>query len=750
MTVPSRNGREITLLDIATHRSSLTRMPTNMVPTGDGAYPTYTIDMLYEFLSEHELRRDIGVEYEYSNIAVALLGHALERASGKTYEQLLRERILDPLGMRMTSTKVEGEVRAWMTVGHDEMGLVAPYRNWPNLPAMGALRSTAEDILRFVAANTGPPTSQVERSMRDAHKVRNTIDANADIGLNWRVMKFGDKRIITHGGATRGFRAFVGFDPDAGVGVVLLANYPISSRDIALHLINPDIPLGDTPVADRIEVFVPENILKTYVGEYELRPTFVINVTLENDGLYVQATGQNKFPVFPKSDTKFFARVVNAQISFTKDDGGAVDGLILHQGGRSTPAPRRIAVGVPLAPAEAAAASLPGRKANLASAILGEERLLRILTPEGYELSTSTQYPVMFVLDGEPSLHQASGVARSLADRGQGPGMIVVHTTAPTPAQRSASSTFITDELRPWVEAEYRAAAFTVLVGDVETLAGVPESFGTIAVSADRSMNASYAGDRGSSTGAADPHVALRDGLTWLFDGWELADLQELASQPGGEGWEQIDAHYAELSDRFGYRVVPHENVADVAARTHAQQGRWNDAVRELERNAVLHPGSARVFNHLGDAYRVLCRSEESRAYYSKAYGMAREMKYANVSNYAMEFNRITNEIESGRECKGPVSERGEVEVDVAVLESYAGEYQFSSRFSVVVTFESGRLSIQPTGQEKSPIYAESETKFYSKVAPVEFTFIRNESGEVTGVVMQQNGRDVTGRKVSG
>ncbi len=239
-----------------------------------------------------------------------------------------------------------------------------------------------------------------------------------------------------------------------------------------------------------------------------------------------------------------------------------------------------------------------------------------------------------------------------------------------------------------------------------------------------------------------------RDGLAWLFAGWELADIATLAAQPGGEGWATIDAHYAELSERFGYRVVPHEDVADIAARTHAREGRWDDAVRELERNAVLHPGSARVFNHLGDVYRVLCRSEESRANYSKAYDMAREMKYDNVSNYAMEFNRIKSEIESGRECKGPVSERSEAEVDATILESYTGEYQFSSRFSVVVTFEEGKLWVQPTGQERSRIYAESETRFYSRAAPVEFTFTTNQSGEVTGVVMHQNGRDVPGRKV--
>ena len=528
VTVPSRNGREITLLDITTHRSSLTRMPTNMVPTGTGAYPKYTIDMLYEFLSGHELRRDIGVEYEYSNIAVALLGHALERAANKTYEQLLRERILDPLEMRTTSTKVEGAVREWMTVGHDGRGLVAEYRNWPNLPAMGAIRSNAEDLLRFVAANTGVSTSQIERAMRVSHEARNAVNDNTDIGFNWHVMKFGEKRIITHGGATQGFRAFIGFDPDLGVGAVVLANSPIAIRDIGLHLINPDIPLRDAPVADRVEVAVSSDVLEIFVGEYELRPGFAINITLEEGGLFAQGTAQNKFPVFPESETKFFARAVNAQLTFTTNESGAVTGMILHQNGTDRPARRRIALGVPLASAEDVQASLPGRKTSIMSAALGEERALRVLTPQGYELSLSSRYPVLYVLDGERPLHHASGVTQSLADRERGPDMIVVHTAAPRIEQRDDFLRFVTGELQPWVATEYRAASLTVLVGDVESVVSAPESFATIAIGPDQS---------GPHLGRPDMDAFRTDAEEFLLDRVlprpALPDLLRLHPRPG-------------------------------------------------------------------------------------------------------------------------------------------------------------------------------------------------------------------------
>ncbi len=757
VTVPSRDGKEITLLDIATHRSSLTRMPTNMFPDPSGAYPEYTIEQLYEFLSKHELRRDIGSEFEYSNIAVALLGHALERVGGGSYEEVLQERILEPLGMQMTSTRVEGELRNWMTVGHDALGLVAPYRNWPNLPGMGALRSNVEDLLVFLAANTGPPESRLERVLRNAQEVRNTVNDDADIGLNWLVRKVGESRIITHGGATRGFRAFVGFDPDTRVGAVVLANSSHGIGDIGYHLINPEFPLTSAPVVDREEIEVAQDILTSYVGEYELRPSFVMNVTHEDGDLFVQATGQGKVPVFAESETKFFAREVNAQFSFTVDELGTVTALTLHQNGRNQPALRRKTPGVPLASTDDAEPDLPGERKTIASAVLGSERALRTVTPAGYNLSMSTRYPVLYVIEGDRPLHYAAGVTRSLYDGEKMPGMIVVHVgSVPSGDGRNDFLNFLTDELRPWVADQYRTAPFNVLASDsdaalfaTQVLMQDPDAFQAyVSVDPGSSVQVTFREEWKSPNESADPHSGLREGLEWLFDGWELANIAALAAQPGGEGWVEINAHYAELSDRFGYEVVPHEDVADIAYRAFMRQGRFDDAIRELERNRELNPGSARVWNHLGDLYRLLCRREESKENYSKAFELAREMSYSNVSNYEMELGRITSEIESGGECTSP-ADRTDVEVAQEVLETYVGKYELSSSFSITVTLEDGALFAQPTGQGKFSLFAESETKFFMKAVEVQITFTKDDSGAVTGIILHQSGRNAPGRRVN-
>ena len=295
---------------------------------------------MYAFLSGHELRRDIGSEFEYSNLAVGLLGHALARAADTDYEGLVKDRIFDPLGMDMSTITLSGDTEAWMVRGHDAQGNVTSLWDIPTMAGAGAIRSNMDDMLVFLAANTGSPESDLERSMRASHEVRAAMVEGMEVGLNWITRSVGDDRIVWHNGGTGGFRTFMGFDPDRGVGAVVLINSGHGADDIGFHLINSAVPLRPAPAppAERTEIAVPEAILETYVGAYELTPQFVIEVTLDDGALFVQATAQPTFPVFAESETFFFLKVVDAQVTFTKDDAGEVTGLILHQGGANQPA----------------------------------------------------------------------------------------------------------------------------------------------------------------------------------------------------------------------------------------------------------------------------------------------------------------------------------------------------------------------------------------------------------------------------
>jgi CubicO group peptidase (beta-lactamase class C family) len=341
--VPSRNEQQIRLVDLSMHRSGLPRLPANFSPSdATNPYADYTVNQLYEFLSEHELTRDIGAEFEYSNLGTGLLGHILAGVNGTDWETLVKDRILEPLGMEMSGIQLTPEMKAHLALGHNGRDEVVPNWDLPTLAGAGALRSNALDMLAFLDANLGEPGSSLEQAMRASHEARMTAGQGAMIGLNWITRTGGERTIVWHNGGTGGYRTFIGLDPDRELGVVVLTNSNEGSDDIGFHLLDPSLPLAEpaAPPVERTEIEVDPDILQEYVGVYQLAPGVEITVTLGESGLAAQVTGQPSAPIFPESESEFFYKIVDAQITFVRDEGGRVTLLVLRQSGREITAER--------------------------------------------------------------------------------------------------------------------------------------------------------------------------------------------------------------------------------------------------------------------------------------------------------------------------------------------------------------------------------------------------------------------------
>jgi CubicO group peptidase (beta-lactamase class C family) len=334
--VPERGGRQITLQDLATHTSGLPRLPSNLTPKDPGnPYADYSVEQLYQFLAGYQLTRDIGSQYEYSNLGGGLLGHALARRAGMDYETLVRSRILEPLGMKDSGITLSKEMKARLAVGHNEA--MEATTNWdlPTLAGAGALRSTVNDLLSFVAANLGYTKSPLAPAMAAMLTVRRpTGMPNLEIGLGWHISTRDGREIVWHNGGTGGYRSFIGFDLKRRVGVALLSNAETSAGvdDIGQHLLNSSAPLYQPP-KEHNQITVNPKIFDGYTGRYELAPNFVLTVTREGDHLMTQATGQGKIEIFPETERDYFLKVVDAQITFETDSQGKATGLMLHQGG---------------------------------------------------------------------------------------------------------------------------------------------------------------------------------------------------------------------------------------------------------------------------------------------------------------------------------------------------------------------------------------------------------------------------------
>jgi D-alanyl-D-alanine-carboxypeptidase/D-alanyl-D-alanine-endopeptidase len=338
VTAPTRSERSITPYDLATHTSGLPRMPNNFSPAdATNPYADYTVAQMYEFLDGYTLRRDIGSQYEYSNFGAGLLGNLLASAAGMTYEDLIEQRITSVLGMDDTSIELTPDQQRRLATGH--VGTMA-VPNWdiPALAGAGALRSTTADMLEFVAANAGLEETRLHAVLSSTHEPRETAGApSMQIGLGWHIRSGEGVAAVWHNGGTGGYRSFAGFVQDGNTGVVVLTNSNRSTDDIGFHLLNPSFPLGEV----RAMVQVAPEVLRRYVGEYELTPALIFDVQLEGERLTVQLTGQSRLPVYAESDTKFFYTVVDAQITFEVDERGEVAALVLHQNGMDQRARRR-------------------------------------------------------------------------------------------------------------------------------------------------------------------------------------------------------------------------------------------------------------------------------------------------------------------------------------------------------------------------------------------------------------------------
>lgn len=342
--VPERSGRAITLVDLSTHTSGLPRLPTNLHPKDPAnPYADYTVEQLYQFLSTYQLTRDIGSQFEYSNLGGGLLGLALARRAGMDYEALVHSRITAPLGMTSTAITLSPEIKARLAVGHDAQ--LKPVPNWdiPTLAGAGALRSSANDLLTFLAANLGSMKSPLAPAMSSMLAVRRPTGAPGlgEIGLGWLVTKPSEVEIVWHNGGTGGYRSFIGFDKKAGVAVVVLSNTFTATGvdDIGMHLLDSHVPLMPPPKEHK-ETAVDPKLFDGYVGQYQLAPNFILTITRDGDKLFAQATGQPKLQIFPESEREFFLKVVDAQITFETDSTGRATSLTLHQNGANMPARR--------------------------------------------------------------------------------------------------------------------------------------------------------------------------------------------------------------------------------------------------------------------------------------------------------------------------------------------------------------------------------------------------------------------------
>lgn len=241
LTIPVR-GRPVTLRDLATHSSGFPRLPRGLIRQAlrnrDDPYAGFTGADVGVALETVRLRREPGRKIRYSNFGAGVLGEALARAAGTTYDELLAARVLHPLGLTKTYVGPPPTSRPNCATGHSRSRKPVPDWNMPALPGMGALHSTASDLARFAVAQLYPERTALQEAIElsQAHQLGGRP---LGIGLGWMLISLGrtGETAHWHNGGTGGAASYLGMVCARDTAVVLLTNTARSVDRTGLDLL---------------------------------------------------------------------------------------------------------------------------------------------------------------------------------------------------------------------------------------------------------------------------------------------------------------------------------------------------------------------------------------------------------------------------------------------------------------------------------------------------------------------------------
>jgi CubicO group peptidase (beta-lactamase class C family) len=277
-----------------------------------------------------------GTRMSYSNTGYVLLGYLVERVSGESYASFVRDNIFKPLGMNDSGYDVSAAIVPQRAAGYSQGLVNAPYVDMTVPHGAGALYSTTEDLERWTRGLFGG------RLLSAASLEKMTTPFMSDYAFGLVVTNAGGRKAISHNGGIEGFNTQLTYYPDSKITVAVLANVngPAAAQ-LAGQL--GAIAHGDTPMrlsAERTPIELPREKLDRLVGSYELAPTATMRITVVGTQLQSQLGMQPVVPLFAESETVFFPRVVEAELTFELDASGKATALVLRQNGQERRAPR--------------------------------------------------------------------------------------------------------------------------------------------------------------------------------------------------------------------------------------------------------------------------------------------------------------------------------------------------------------------------------------------------------------------------
>ncbi|WP_128545859.1 serine hydrolase [Larkinella soli] len=336
------NGDRITLDQLFFHTSGLYDFKNLLYSTDPAERDALTRPVAREWLvsrfRDKPLASQPGTEVHYTNSGYYLLGMIIEKVTGKPFETVVRERFLRPLNLTRTGFDFIHTRQPGKSVGYsfEKDSAFVPVAVVDSTVgyAAGGMYSSTGDLYRWSRV-----VQNRQRLRPESWEAALSPPNGGMWGYGWGVNKMpGDKKLIFQNGNLPGFGTYFIQIPQDDVTIILLGNTDdvsdlTSTEPIARDLLSIVYGFPYQLPKNRKVISVSETVLRQYVGNYRLSPDKTIAITLESGRLFLQVTGQDRFELFPESETDFFLKVVDAQLTFHRDAGGNVSRMVVHQGG---------------------------------------------------------------------------------------------------------------------------------------------------------------------------------------------------------------------------------------------------------------------------------------------------------------------------------------------------------------------------------------------------------------------------------
>ena len=326
-----------TIFNLLTHTSGIpdfTRLPEYRSLETSPQTP----EQLIAKIRDKPLEFPPGSNWAYSNSGYLLLGFVLEKVSQESYAQFVKKNLLDPVGMKDSGYDTHSAVIHHRASGYapsPDGPVNAPYIDMSVPFAAGGLYSTTGDLLRWERALFGGKVL----SGASLEEMTTPFKHNYGFGVGIRTPSDGDK-IVLHSGGIEGFNTSLIHGARDDLVVVVLSNVNGPAADeLANDLFK--VAHGDKVVliSDHKAIHLTATTFDRYAGYYEFPDGDVMRVWRDIAHFLTQLTGQPAVEIFPQDERDFFAKIVDAQITFN-GQGGAATGLVLHQNGKDHPATR--------------------------------------------------------------------------------------------------------------------------------------------------------------------------------------------------------------------------------------------------------------------------------------------------------------------------------------------------------------------------------------------------------------------------